>query len=92
MYYTGNNNEKNLKNLLFLKNKYARLKLGLCSDKLSDLSNIVGITNNIDYIQKYYLCRDLNGDNHVYALEPNEYRQFIKKMKDVEKFYEFEKV
>ena len=85
MYYTGNNNGKTLKNLLFLKNKYAKLKVGLCTDKLNDLSNIVGITNNIDYIQKNItLCRDLNGDNHVYALEPNEYRQFIKKMKEVE--------
>ena len=48
IYYIGNSNGRNLKNLLILKNKYTKLKLGLCSNKLNDISNIVGITNNID--------------------------------------------
>jgi sialic acid synthase SpsE len=82
--YRQEKNSKNKPNLSYIKqikNKIPRLNIGY-NNNIDNISSYVAVTQGINYIERSItLDKNLFGDGHISALEPMEFKKYIKKLR-----------
>jgi len=100
IYKTGNENivllhcvsvypaSANMTNLGFidtLKTKFG-VKVGFSDHTESSISAAVAVSKNISHIEKHFtIDRTQNGFDHAYAMEPDQFKQYICDLRDIER-------
>lgn len=79
--YPTKNHEMNLLSLNILKNTF-KLKLGISDHSVNNISSILAVALGATYFEKHItLNKQQVGPDHHYALEPNEFKEYVSSIK-----------